>query len=159
LILDTLEMGTMREPFKGKRLAIPVKSAREGGTFAGKVKTQFWWSRLGLGRREAVQTRRVKRRNGQTVDVTERRIYGRGGIYLVHSRKGPNTLYVWKSQKGQKSQLLYKVGAPKKMKKKLQFFATARRAIYRKMQLVFDKLVANGGDDKALSGLFKYGKR
>jgi len=49
-------------------------------------------------------------------------------------------------------------GAPKKMPKMLRFFVTARRAIYESSQDIFDSLVANKGNDKALSGMFKFGK-
>jgi len=49
-------------------------------------------------------------------------------------------------------------GAPKKMPQMLKFFVTARRAIHGSAQDIFDSLVANGGNDKALLGLFKYGK-
>jgi len=160
LILDTLEMGTERKPFVGKRLAIPVpENAREGGTFAGRVKTRYKWTNLALSR-EAIHTRRLKKRKGQMVaeTVSERRTYGRTGIYLVHSIKDPNTLYVWQAKGREDPKLIYKIGPPKRMPQMLKFFVTARRAIYNSVNDIFSSLVANGGNDKALLGMFKYGK-
>jgi hypothetical protein len=84
-------------------------------------------------------------------------VYGKSGIYLVHALDDPNTLYVWQAKDGTRK-LLYKVGKPKKMPKMLKFFETARRAIYNSAKDIFNSLVANKGNDKALSGMFKHGK-
>jgi len=80
------------------------------------------------------------------------------GLYLVHDTKDPNTLYVWQAKRNEEPKLIYKIGAPKKMPKMLRFFVTARRAIHDSAQDIFNGLVANKGNDKALSGMFKFGK-
>jgi hypothetical protein len=144
----------MRNPFVGKRSAIPTsQNAREGGTFAGKVKSQYKWTRLGLGKEDL---RKVKGRNPRA--ESDGVVRGKSGIYMVHSGKS-NTLYVWQRKKGEtESRLIYKVGAPKRMPKMLRFFITARRAIYESAQNHFNNLIANRGSDRALLGQFKYGK-
>ncbi|MDR2697176.1 MAG: hypothetical protein LBB40_01725, partial [Holophagales bacterium] len=107
LILDTLELGTMRNPFVGKRLAIPVsEGTREGGVFKGKVKPQYKWKNLGLGKgrnpaRAPVAGSEMRERRGKhgkrfvsshasLFQEQENRVYGKSGIYLVHALDDPN---------------------------------------------------------------------
>jgi len=149
LILDILESGGYREPFKGNRWAVPYsKTTREGGTFAGKVMTRFRWDRLNL--RETTP-KRGPRKGKKT-------IRGKGGIFFKDEGAGRlAVLQPVKGTKGKDMKLLYTLlEKPEKQKKVFRFFDVAAKSINANFSRHFGDLIANGGDDRPLYGQFTW---
>jgi len=139
LILDILESGGLREPFKGKRLAVPVSdTTREGGTFAGKVQTRFRWDRL---KQRPHYPKRGKLKGKKT-------IRGKSGIFSKMSREGQLTIWM-RDRATKEEKLLYVLhNKPKKQKHKFDFFVAATNAMSKKCDVFFRSLISTGGDDR-----------
>jgi hypothetical protein len=149
LILDTLELGSIRRPFKGKRWAVPItETAREDGTERGQVKKAFRFTQMQIRLRKIAVVNKEGKKTGKVRDG----MFGRpgAGIFQIKGKRG--VVYVKHYSKAdKKSETIYKADpVPKIMKKMLGFFSTATKAIANVAQKHFSALVSSMGDDRGL---------